>query len=236
MADTDPSDRLEDFLVTARSLREYRAFFTLPDDLAGKRILDCPGGAASVTAELRAAGADAVAVDPVYALEPEELERLAGDQIEHSSAYTNAEPDRYDWSFYGGPEGHAAERESSAARFVTHSRQEPERYIAASLPDLPFDGDAFDLALTSHLLFSYADRLDEDFHIASFLELARVAREVRAFPTISYAGEAEDALVEAVMAALTTEGLECRLEPAAFRFQQQSEHMLVVTRRDPGLG
>ena len=35
--------------------------------------------------------------------------------------------------------------------------------MTAALPDLPFPDDAFDLVLSSHLLFTYADRLDADF-------------------------------------------------------------------------
>ena len=37
---------------------------------------------------------------------------------------------------------------------------------------------------SSHLLFSYADRLDRAFHVASLRELARVGREVRVFPLV----------------------------------------------------
>lgn len=62
-----------DFLVSARSFDEYRAMFALTDaDLRG-RVLDCPGGGASFTAAARARGADAFAVDPIYASRPREL-------------------------------------------------------------------------------------------------------------------------------------------------------------------
>jgi hypothetical protein len=38
-------------------------------DLA-RRILDCPGGMASFTAEVNAAGGDAIACDPIYPSTP----------------------------------------------------------------------------------------------------------------------------------------------------------------------
>lgn len=223
--------RLNDFLVTARSLPEYRAFFNLPEDLSALRILDCPGGAASVTAELRALGADAVAVDPFYALPPEEAERLAREQVVQPST-TNPlmDPRRYDWSFYGDLERHAAIRREAAATFIAHRREEPDRYLPDSLPNLPFEDASFDLALTSHLLFSYADRLDEDFHVAALRELARVGKEVRAYPTVDYSGQPQDALVASVVEALEADGHTCRLEAVPYRFQPQAVTMLVVSR------
>jgi predicted RNA methylase len=65
---------LGDMLVTARPLDEYLAMFVLGrDDVAGRRILDCPGGAASFTAEASDLGAEATAVDPIYDRDVEDL-------------------------------------------------------------------------------------------------------------------------------------------------------------------
>ena len=58
------------------------------------------------------------------------------------------------------------------------------RYLAASLPDLPFGGGQFDLALCSHFLFLYTDQLSCAFHRQAVRELCRVAREVRIFPLL----------------------------------------------------
>ena len=55
-----------DVLVSARSLAEYRAMFDLTDDDLAGSVLDCPGGAASFTAEARRQGLDVTAVDPTY--------------------------------------------------------------------------------------------------------------------------------------------------------------------------
>lgn len=58
-------DTLGEFLISARSLAEYRAIFALTEaDLDG-RILDCPGGAASFTTEASELGAAVIAADPI---------------------------------------------------------------------------------------------------------------------------------------------------------------------------
>ena len=55
------------------------------------------------------------------------------------------------------------------------------RYVTASLPRLPLRDGQFDLALCSHLLFLYSDRLSFEFHLASIEELLRVAGEFGLF-------------------------------------------------------
>ena len=52
-------------------------------------------------------------------------------------------------------------------------------------PASPFEDGQFDLALVSHLLFLYSERLDFEFHRAAVEELLRVAKEVRNFPLLT---------------------------------------------------
>src|SRR5436309_11651524 len=63
-----------------------------------------------------------------------------------------------------------------------------QRYLVRSLPKLDFADGEFDLALCSHFLFLYSERLDEAFHVDSICELLRVAREVRIFPVTEMDG------------------------------------------------
>ncbi len=58
------------------------------------------------------------------------------------------------------------------------------RYRAHTLPHLDFRDGAFDLALRSHFLFTYAGQLTLDFHVASIEEMCRVAGEARVFPLL----------------------------------------------------
>jgi hypothetical protein len=68
-------------------------------------------------------------------------------------------------------------------RFLTNfdKGKREGRYVAASLPTLPFADGQFSLALVSHLRFLYSEQFDLDSHIAAFEELLRLAHEVRVF-------------------------------------------------------
>jgi SAM-dependent methyltransferase len=224
MTAPDPDD-VGDYLVSSRSFAEYEAMFALTaTDLAGS-VLDCPGGGSGFTAEAAARGAHAVAVDPVYALPAAELARLALREPDRGSAHTGAAPDRYRWDFHGDLAGHRAIRTASAEAFAADLAAHPGRYVAGALPGLPFGGGSFDLVLSSHLLFTYADRLDAGFHLRALAGLRRVARrEVRVFPLLDQAGRRRDALVEAALAA--TPGAAVRR--VGYEFQRGGDEMLVL--------
>lgn len=215
-----------EFLVSARSFDEYRAMFALTDaDLRG-RVLDCPGGGASFTAAARARGAAAVAVDPVYATPARQLiGRLAG-ELARGSAWATANAERYRWDFYGDPAGHARLRAQSAALFARGLAEHPDHCAAAALPHLPFRTGAVDLVLSSHLLFTYADRLDAGFHVAALRELARVGTEVRVYPLVDQAGRALPHLLAAVVAELGDAGLQVGIEEVPYEFQRGARSML----------
>jgi len=54
----------------------------------------------------------------------------------------------------------AAGRSIEALEAFERDRQEhPDRYVAASLPQLPFDEHSFDLVVCGHLLFSDTERV-----------------------------------------------------------------------------
>src|SRR5690606_23491432 len=116
---------------------------------------------------------------------PDELVAHAHAETRRGNDYLRREPDRYVWTYFRGVADHLAERGAAVDRFAADRRAHPERYVVGELPSLPFADDTFDLALSSHLLFSYDDRLDGEFHEAAVVELLRVAREVRCFPTLS---------------------------------------------------
>jgi hypothetical protein len=80
-------------VLTSRTFAEYRAMFALDDeDLTGV-CLDCGGGAAGFVAGAAAAGARALAADPLYAAGPDALAgRLPGDLARaHAMVTSNAE-------------------------------------------------------------------------------------------------------------------------------------------------
>ncbi|WP_433194916.1 class I SAM-dependent methyltransferase [Nocardia sp. CA-107356] len=156
-------DTLGEFLISARSLAEYRAIFALTDADPSARILDCPCGTASFTTEASELGATVIAADPIYAQPAERLRTLARTETDRGNIWATAYLDRYRWDFYGDPQQHRQMRRAAAARFGADLTTHRDRYVAARLPSLPFPDNSFDLVLSSHLLFTYADRLDRDW-------------------------------------------------------------------------
>lgn len=227
----DRGENIGDVLVSARSLAEYRAMFALTDhDLRG-RVLDCPGGGAGFTAAARAEGAEAVAVDPTYDEDVEDLVTRVMGEVERGQAWAEENAERYDWAFYGGLDGHTRMRRASAQLFADDLRAHPERYVPGSLPDLPFADAGFDLVLSSHLLFSYADRLDRAFHRTALLEMLRVCRgEVRVYPLVHHAGHALPDLVDQVLSDMRDADVTAEVREVDFAFQKEAGQMLVVRR------
>jgi len=218
-------------LFSARPLSEYRAMFALTDADLAERVLDCPGGAASFTAEVCSAGGDGTAVDIAYQDPPDELAALARSEAERGNAYMAANTSRYVWSYYPDVHAHDQARRSAADRFASDIVAHPQRYVAAALPTLPFDDRSFDLVLSGHLLFTYTDRLDEAFHLQALLELVRVARaQVRIFPLLEHTGRGDPRLLQQLRRQLAERGIDSEVRPVGYEFQRGGNQMLVLHR------
>lgn len=192
-------------------------------------VLDCPGGGSSFTARARDLGATVVAADPVYSVPAFDLAELVTREAERGSLHTAAATHRYRWEFFGDIAGHRRIRQESAAVFGRDIVQSPECYVSASLPQLPFDDNRFDLVLSSHFLFMYADRLDFDFHLQSMLELTRVCRgEVRVFPLIDQAGRRLHELLRGIRDELESREMVTEVVRVEYEFQRGGNQMLVV--------
>lgn len=177
---------LGDIIVTARPFDEYVAMFDLrePDLLRGP-VLDCPAGASGFAQGARALGADVTAADPVYAVPHDELVARARRDTRYGNDYVRDTPDTYAWGFFRDVDDHLARRMAAVDAFDSDRRAHPDRYVDAALPHLPFADGAFDLVLSSHLLFVYPDHFTYAAHVAGARELARVASgEVRMFPLV----------------------------------------------------
>jgi hypothetical protein len=97
-------------------------------------------------------------------------------------------------------------------------------YVVGSLPRLPFRDGQFELALCSHLLFLYTDRLSFEFHLASIEELLRAAAEVRVFPLTL---EREHSpWVEPLVSCLAQKGWRSEICRVAYEFQRAGDRML----------
>ncbi|NMI03273.1 hypothetical protein HF638_04765 [Paenibacillus sp. SZ31] len=109
-------------------------------------------------------------------------------------------------------------------------RMYPDRYVASVLPELTFANEQFDLTLSAHFLFTYAGRLDVDFHVATVMELLRVTkREVRIFPTVDMSGDRYKHM-DALKLILEERGCTVSEEPTAYEFQRNAHTMLQIVK------
>ena len=150
---------------------------------AARRVLDCSAGTSGFVAGARERGCAAVAVDPAYR---EPLSGCGG----------RAEParggplrwcrhrDRFSFDWYGTPERQRELRAAALDAFLADRRRIRAGTSRRRSHGCRSPHGSFDLALCSHLLFTWADVFDEAWHAAAIREMARVAREVRVFPLL----------------------------------------------------
>jgi hypothetical protein len=217
-------------LVTSRAYDEYVAFFGLaPEQLAGGRVLDCSAGASSFVARANRAGIDAIAVDPAYELPGDRLADIAREGTRDGNAIFASFPDRFTWQWYGSQEAREQMRARALAEFLLDIMSHRDRYVTGSLPSLAFADRAFDLALCSHLLFTWADQLGHDWHAASLRELLRVAAEVRVFPTVMQGAGEPVPFLDELLTELEGDGVRAELRQVDYEFQVGADTMLVLT-------
>lgn len=219
-------------LVTSRSLVEYEAFFALAGPDLAARLLDCGAGASGFTAALNARGGRVAAVDPTYGMGRRALFRQAKMSTTQGAAIVADNDDRFTWSWYGSPPRREELRHDARGRFVADLQAHPGRYVAGALPRLPFADNTFDLALCSHLLFTWSDIFDEDWHLQALLELLRVAPQVRVFPLVVQGSGDPVPFLPRVLDRLRTHGQDVVVTQVPYEFQRGANQMLTVRRGD----
>lgn len=216
-----------------RTYDEYCAFFALGDEALSNQepVLDVGAGPSSFTAEIAARGISGTAADPIFAASGGQI-RDRFDQVYPAMVEGLQRASyRFVWRYYAGPEDVFRRRRRALDTFLADyaDGRDAGRYVPGELPALPFADDQYCLALCSHLLFLYSYELDEAFHIASLLELLRVAREVRIFPLLTMDGK-RSPHVQPVMDSLVRAGFGCELTAVPFEFQQGACEMLRARR------
>ncbi|MES1991105.1 MAG: SAM-dependent methyltransferase [Pseudomonadota bacterium] len=212
-----------------RRFDEYEAFFALKDVAQGARIVDVGGGPASFASEAAMRGLNVTAVDPLYQTAPQAIRDQFDLTARAMRSGMAAASYRFNWKFYGSEQRVHQRRQAALDLFLEDFHREgSSRYVTGALPHLPCADGAFDLALSSHLLFLYGDELNAAFHVAAMRELLRVAREVRVFPLVNLDGRPSSHL-SVVMRALAADGFALVLQPVDFEFQIGATKMLRVT-------
>lgn len=222
---------LDRVVFIGRTFEEYVQMFNLHiPELVGKKILDCPAGACSFTALGTKASLDITASDIAYDHKIDDLKRKGLLDIEHAMETLECAKDNYVWSCYGDVQGLSEQRHQALQDCTQDMRKHPERYVAAVLPELPFEDEQFNIVLSAHFLFMYSDRLDYEFHKNTVHELLRVAsEEVRIFPLTDLTGTRYD-LLDRLILELEAEGLRVTEAKVPYEFMRNGNSLLSIRK------
>ena len=222
---------LKSVVPWGRSLDEYQSMFALtPGDLK-KTILGCGDGPASFNAEVTSLGGAVVSADPVYHFTADQLRSRISEVYDEIMPKMAASKSQYYWDSVPSVKALGQLRMAAMMRFLEDYEQGKRegRYVMASVPDLPFADQQFDLTLCSHFLFLYSAQVDQAQHLMALKELLRVAREVRVYPLVTLQGEPSPYLAP-VTDALTHAGFIVEQVPSEYRFQKGATHYLAISR------
>lgn len=222
---------LERIVFIGRTFGEYLDMFSLSvEELQGKKILDCPAGACSFTAVGNKSGLDVTACDIAYDHSSEGLKNKGLQDIEHTMEHMKKAQNNYKWDYFRDIEGLKKHRMSALQDCVNDMKKSKARYIPVALPSLPFKDEEFDILLSAHFLFMYAEKLDYQFHIETLNEFLRVAKEeVRIFPLDDLEGKRYEHLGK-IISYLSESGYTVEEVKVPYEFQINANSMLKIKK------
>jgi len=167
-----------------------------------------------------------ISVDPLYEFSADQIRSRVAAVRDDMIRQVRGQMGQFVWSYIRSPEHLEEVRMAAMEQFLADFSGDPhhQRYRPMSLPNLDFPDNQFDLALCSHFLFLYSERLDESFHIAAIRELLRVSREVRFFPVTEMSGNISPHLRK------IRQEFETELVPVSYEFLKGANQMLVARR------
>ena len=214
-----------------RTLSEYGAMFDLSEgDLCG-RILGCADGPASFNAEMTAQGRSVIYVDPLYSYSATAIERRIQETFDLVMQQVRENEQDFVWTHVPSIPELGRRRAGAMRKFLSDFPQGKieGRYMDASLPDLPFSDNTFDLALSSHFLFLYSQQFDLAFHVGALQEMLRLAAEVRVFPLLQVGGQPSPH-VQGVIEAFKSQDCEASVETVPCEFQRGGNKMMRLAK------
>lgn len=214
-----------------RSFEEYLRMFALTEKDLNLKIVGCGDGPASFNAHMFKQGRRVVSCDPLYQLTATQIQDRIEATYENVMGQTRQNLDRFVWTAIQSLEELGQIRLAAMKMFLADFEEGKRtgRYVPAELPDLPFDADAFDLAVCSHFLFLYSDNLSFAFHQHAIEAMCRIAREARIFPLLTYNSEPSP-FVEPLLETLARAGYKVSIEYVPYEFQRGGNKMLKVSR------
>ena len=222
---------LENIIPWGRNLSEYVAMFMLTNEDLNSKMLGCGDGPSSFNTEVDLNDGSVVSIDPLYAYSKQEIMQRIDEVTAEVMEQVVKNKENFVWKIITSPGMLYEMRIESMTEFLIdyNEGKEDGRYLAESLPNLSFEDEQFDLALSSHFLFLYSEHLDKDFHMKALLEMLRVAKEVRVFPLVDLKGE-KSIHIEAVIQELTELGYDASIVKTGYEFQKGGNEMLKVTK------
>ncbi|NDI35020.1 class I SAM-dependent methyltransferase [Chengkuizengella sediminis] len=136
----------------------------------------------------------------------------------------------YIWDYFKDIEGLKKHRLSALKDCVKDMRKSNGRYVPVTLPTLPFKNGEFDIVLSAHFLFMYADRLDYHFHISTLNELLRVTKkEIRIYPLVDLEGKRYEHL-DKIISYLIENACTVEEIKVPYEFQENANSMLKIKK------
>ncbi|MFB9758250.1 SAM-dependent methyltransferase [Ectobacillus funiculus] len=224
---------LDRVVFIGRTFEEYLDMFSITlDELKDKKVLDCPAGACSFTAIGNKKGLDVTACDIAYYHQGEALKNKGLQDVEHAMKKMEKAKNHFKWDYFKDVDDLKKHRLNALYDCANDMKENNEHYISVTLPELPFEDKAFDIILSAHFLFTYADRLSYEFHLKTLHELLRVAKEeVRIFPVVDLEGKRYEHL-DKILGYLDEKGFDVEEVKASYEFQAHANSMLIIKNKD----
>ena len=228
--------KLDNVALLGRTFEEYEKFFMLADAcLNGGKVLDMAGGVSSFCAEATLKGLNVIAADPIYSMEPFELERQCESDLDDVMNRLPEIAHNYRWHYYRGVEHLREHRTKAYTGFLADYARRHDHYVHATLPFSGFQEDEFLVSLVSHLLFLYDELFDYQFHKAGILELARItSKEVRIYPIANLRGW-KSPFVDMLLHDPDCGELDFEIRITGFEFLKNAGELLIVRKKKAGL-
>ncbi|WP_009634579.1 hypothetical protein [Synechocystis sp. PCC 7509] len=222
--------KLDKIIPWGRSTKEYIGMFDLTPQELNLAMLDCGGGPSSFNAQMTRQGCKVISCDPLYQFSADEIAGRIQETYQTVIDGVKANSTNYVWHNIESPEQLGIIRMEAMSKFLEDFSLglQQKRYVLDKLPSLSFTDKQFDLALCSHLLFTYSDHLSIEFHYNSIQELCRVAKEVRIFPLLNISGE-ESSFLLPVLQNLKQSGYKAEIKQVNYEFQKGGNKLLSVS-------
>lgn len=175
---------MRDVVLWGHCVDEYQEMFDVPEETFHKRILEYASGPSAINAQLHEDTHHIISCDPLFTLDKATLRTKIS--LIFEEMLTRVQKEKFDFSRYGGFEAFIKHRQDGIEKFFADYEQGrvEKRYLPLRDNTLPFADFSFDMAVSSHYLFTDLEAQNIEFHVQAIRELALVAKEVRIFPLI----------------------------------------------------